>query len=108
MNLKLNNSMSSQHIKKQPWDIIDEILGFTWLYRKVFGDLLPWLIYNQWLASSIEILEQIYWFEGVNQMFSPIIERKELKGLSKIMFRFNESPQTWFFGASNTEGQTNK
>jgi hypothetical protein len=100
--------MSSQHIKKQPWDIIDEILGFTWLYRKVFWDLLPWLIYNQWLCSSIEILEQIYWFEWVNQMFSPIIERAELKGLSKIMFRFNEWPQTWIFGSSNTEWQTNK
>lgn len=94
--------MSSQHIKKQPWDIVDEILWFTWLYRKVFGDLLPGLIYNRALVSDIEILENIYWYEGLNEMFSPIIERGELKTLSKIMFRFAEQP-TWLLQSSPTK-----
>ncbi len=91
----------SQHIKKQPWDIVDEILWFTWLYRKVFWDLLPWLIYNQSLNNDLEILENIYWFEWLNEMFTPIIERSELKALSKIMFRFTEQQATWIFNWNN-------
>ena len=100
--------MSSQHIKKQPWDIVDEILWFTGLYRKVFWDLLPWLIYNQGMLADIEILENVYWFEWVNEMFTPIIERKELKGLSKIMFRFNEWQSNGVFSNNNTAWPTNK
>lgn len=87
--------MANFSLKKQPWDIVDEIVSISGLYKKIFGDLLDLLVYNQGLESDIDMLQNVFWFEGVRDAFKPQVERKEFRRLSKIIFRFYDGQQQW-------------
>ena len=80
--------MSSFNLKKQPRDIVDEVVSISWLYKKIFWEILDLLVYNQWLENDIDILQNVFWFEWLKDSFKPIVERKEFNKLSKIIFRF--------------------
>jgi len=78
---------------KDTRDIVDEIVSIDGLYKKVFGDLLDGLVYDRQINNNVELLEKVYWFDKVEEIFWPVINRTEFRKLSKIIFRFYEQKQ---------------
>lgn len=72
-------------------DIIDYIVSIQGLYDKVFGKLLPYLIYNNKYEGVKKVLSDIYDFDDIEQLFWKKVDKKEFKGITKILFRTLEN-----------------
>ena len=73
------------------FDVIDEILSVEWIFEKVFWKLLNFLVFDESIDDSINILESIYWYKNIRDVFSRKIDRGEFRDLAKIIFKFQEN-----------------
>jgi len=70
-----------------PDDIINQIVSFNGLFEKIFGKLLPPLVYNSNVENSIHLLEQVYWKKDARKIFPKKLDRKEFGKISETVFR---------------------
>ena len=89
MSIKYNNWGTSN-----PEQIIDQIFSFSAIFEKIYGKLLPALVYNQDLEDAVHILSEVYLYKDARQCFPKKIDHDKFKTLSKHVFRFIE-PQEW-------------
>ena len=73
------------------FDVIDEILSVEWIFEKVFWKLLNYLVFDENIDDSISILENVYGFKNVKDVFSRKIDRGEFRDLAKVIFKFQEN-----------------
>lgn len=73
-----------------PLDIIDKVVSIEWLYQRVFGTLLPGLIYDRHIEHDINMLKNIYGFTEITEIFTTPIDRLEFSDLTKIIFKYQD------------------
>lgn len=73
------------------FDVIDEILSVEWIFEKVFWKLLNYLVFDENIDDSISILENVYWYKNVKDVFSRKVDRWEFRDLAKVIFKFQEN-----------------
>lgn len=74
-----------------PEQIINQIVSFSGLFEKIFGKLLPPLVYNRDLEHSVHVLNEIYWFRDARKLFPRVLDRDAFSKLSKQVFRIIET-----------------
>lgn len=87
-------------------DVLKEILSISWIYEKVFWNLLEKLVYDNKEKSCKRLLKHVYWFEDVDVIFDSVIENRKFNYLSKIIFHFYENENNSIL-KSNNEWKTN-
>jgi len=73
------------------FDVIDEILSVQWIFEKVFWKLLNYLVFDEKIDDSIQILEKIYWYNDVRDIFTRKVNKADFRDLTKIVFKYQES-----------------
>ena len=74
-------------MSKQTSNIIDRFLSNIWLWEKVFGKLLPYVVWDRKREGAKKVLSKIYKFEDVESLFDKSIDKKEFTKHSKILFQ---------------------
>lgn len=77
--------------KSTNFDVIDEILSVEWIFEKVFWKLLNYLVFDESIDDSISLLENIYWYKWVKDIFSRKVDRWDFRDLARIIFKFQEN-----------------
>lgn len=94
----MNDSNDTQHLSDNGWKqiihnsptwigIVDYVSSIRWVYEKVFGRLLDYLVFDQSYEAKKDILDKVYWFNDVESIFTKKIERKEFKEVTQIIFK---------------------
>ncbi len=73
------------------FDVIDEILRVDWIFEKVFWKLLNYLVFDESIDDSMAILENIYWYKDIRDIFNRKVDKWDFRDLAKIIFKFQEN-----------------
>ncbi len=76
-----------------PDDILNQIVSFNGLFEKIFGKLLPPLVYSAPVENGVHILESIYWYRDVRKLFPKKLLKGEFDRVSETVFRIIKDPQ---------------
>lgn len=74
-------------------EVLDRIVSVEWLYEKVFWKLLDKLVYDRVIDDNMHVLKNIYKFDDTDEVFKRDIERREFRGLSEIVFKYQRINQ---------------
>lgn len=74
-----------------PDQIINQIVSFSGLFEKIFGKLLPPLVYNRDMEHSVHVLQEIYGYKDARKLFPRVLDRDAFGKLSKVVFRIIET-----------------
>lgn len=77
-----------------PEQILEQIFSFSAIFEKIYGKLLPALVYDQKLEDAVHMLSEVYEYRDARGCFPKKIDHDKFKTLSKHVFRFIE-PQEW-------------
>lgn len=77
----------------QQQDIFDQLVSQKWLYERVFGKLLNDLVFDQEVEARKSILKNVFNFRDVDMVFKKEIERGNFHDLTKMVFRYYETPE---------------
>lgn len=70
--------------------IIEDLVSISGLFDKVFGKLLPQLVFDRRIDDNINYIEEVYGFDDAREIFPRRIDRKEFGKLTKVVFRYVE------------------
>jgi len=72
-------------------DFFDKYLSISWLYEKIFGKLLPDLVYNQTSERYKKALYEIYWYKDIYKIFNKELLKWDTIDLIKIVFKYQDT-----------------
>lgn len=76
-----------------PEQIINEIVSFSGLFAKIFGELLPPLVYTRSVEHNVHLLQNVYGFRDAKKIFPKVLDREAFTRISKDVFRIIEQKQ---------------
>lgn len=78
-----------------PDDILDKIVSFNGLFRKIFGELHDDIVYDRESEFCRRMLREVYSFKDSDEIFPKILAEKRFHTTLETVFRFayNEKPE---------------
>lgn len=68
-----------------------KIVSFNGLFEKIYGKLLPPLVYNETVENSVQMLSEVYGFRDSRSVFPKKLDFGKFRKLSEHVFRIVES-----------------
>jgi len=71
-----------------PDDILDKIVSFNGLFRKIFGELHDDIVYDTEAEFCRRALREIYQFKDTDEIFPKIMDNRRFYPTLETVFRF--------------------